>query len=157
MEVTDPYEICKVFNEFFATVGSCLANEIPKKYHVNYINALPKPTLQNLKLNSLEPCTETEILNIINNLDSNSSVGLDGISTKVIKCVKDLIIAPLTVTFNKLLQDGSFPNSLKIAKVIPIHKSGTKTEPGNYRPISVLPILSKILEKIFYISGFKIT
>ncbi|CAK1580587.1 unnamed protein product [Parnassius mnemosyne] len=83
-------------------------------------------------MNSLDPCTEEEI---INKLDSNSSLGLDGISTKVIKCVKDLIINLLTKNINKLLQNGSFPDSLKIAKVTPIYKSGPKT-PIPYRPIS---------------------
>lgn len=52
--------------------------------------------------------------------------------------------------FNKLMSDGVFPDSLKIAKVTPIYKSGTKTDPGNYRPISVLPVISKIFEKILH-------
>ncbi|CAG4929486.1 unnamed protein product [Parnassius apollo] len=83
IEVTDPHEICNIFNNFFATIGPYLADEIPIQFHVNYTHALPKPLLQNLQMNSLEPCTEEEILNIINKLDSNSSVGLDGVSTKV--------------------------------------------------------------------------
>jgi hypothetical protein len=64
--------------------------------------------------------------------------------------VKHLITTQLTRTFNKLLDDGSFPDSLKVAKVTPIHKSGTKTDPNNYRPISILPVLSKVLEKVLF-------
>lgn len=150
VEVSDSNEMCKIFNNFFATIGTCLANEIPTSFHDNYIHALPKPTLRYSQMNYFEPCTEKEILTIINNLDSNSSVGVDGISTKVIKCVKELIKNRLTISFNKLLNDGSFPDSLKIAKVTPIYKSGTRTDPGNYRPISVLPILSKIFEKVIH-------
>lgn len=150
IEVTDPYEICKIFNNFFATIGPCLAEKIPLDFHVNYTRALPKPPLHKSQMESLDPCTEKEIVDIINNLDSNASVGLDGISTKVIKCVKDSVKTQLTKCFNKLLDAGSFPDTLKIAKITPIHKSGTKAEPGNYRPISVLPVLSKVLEKVLH-------
>jgi retron-type reverse transcriptase len=48
------------------------------------------------------------------------------------------------------MAEGVFPDSLKVAKVSPIYKSGTKLDPGNYRPVSVLPVLSKILEKLIY-------
>lgn len=103
------------------------------------------------ELNTFEPCTVDEVNKIIENLDSNSSTGLDGISTKVIKSIKELIITNLTNCLNKLLSEGVFPDTLKVAKVSPIYKSGSKTDPGNYRPISVLPVISKIFEKILHI------
>ncbi|CAF4908207.1 unnamed protein product [Pieris macdunnoughi] len=56
----------------------------------------------------------------------------------------------LTSCLNELLRDGKFPDNLKIAKVSPIYKSGPRDDPGNYRPISVLPVMSKILERVVY-------
>lgn len=149
--VTDTKEICEVFNNFFSNIGSILADKIPKKYH-------DSSKLSEFELNSktshtlltLHPCNAEEIIKIIKDLDVNSSCGIDKISTKVIKCLQNLIADVLAKCFNKLMIDGEFPDSLKIAKVTPIFKSGTKTDPGNYRPISVLPIISKILEKIIH-------
>ena len=65
-----------------------------------------------------------------------------------IKLIGNYISIPLTYLFNKCIIIGYFPNCLKISKVIVIHKSGKKDNMGNYRPISLLPQMSKILEKI---------
>ncbi|CAH2097142.1 unnamed protein product [Euphydryas editha] len=94
--------------------------------------------------------TTDEINKIIDNLNSNTSSGIDGINTKSIKCLKNLIINELTQSINNCLRLGTFPDSLKIAKVTPVYKAGSKTDPGNYRPISVLPVLSKIFERVIY-------
>ena len=68
----------------------------------------------------------------------------------MVKCVKDLLAEKLTKCINSCFEEGKFPDPLKIAKVNPIYKAGSKLEPGNYRPISVLPILSKVFEKILH-------
>ena len=91
-----------------------------------------------------------EIVKLIDNLDSNCSTGIDGVNTKCLKCIKHIIAPTLTKCFNKLLSQDKFPDTLKVAKVTPIYKSGSTTDPGNYRPISVLPVLSTLLEKIIY-------
>lgn len=96
------------------------------------------------------PATTDEITKIIDNLDPNTSCGIDGISTKALKCVKKLIVDTLTKCVNTCMESGTFPNSLKIAKVCPIYKSGSKFELSNYRPISVLPVISKIFEKVLH-------
>lgn len=148
--ITEPNEICNTFNEYFSTIGPLLAKEIPKTFHENASKALPVIPETCSKLSIIDPSTDSEILKIINDLDSNCSTGLDGINTKVIKCIKFVIVSNFTKCFNKLIINGEFPDTLKIAKVTPIYKSGQKTDPGNYRPISVLPVLSKILEKILH-------
>ena len=81
---------------------------------------------------------------------NNSSPGHDNINIKMFKNVIDYIITPLTYICNLSIKNGTVPNDLKIAKVIPIHKKGAKDNFGNYRPISVLPALSKIFEKLIY-------
>lgn len=93
--------------------------------------------------------TTEEVVSTINDL-KNSSPGIDEISTKIVKNVKAEIVEPLTFLLNWCLQSGDFPNVLKTAKVIPIYKRGDPSMPSNYRPISLLSVFSKILERILY-------
>lgn len=150
--VKDPVEICEMFNTFFVNIGTQLANQIPSQFNCNNIYTLPKLHDDNRssELSFFSLCSVQEVSKIIDNLDPNTSTGIDGISTKTLKCIKNLIICKLTDCMNQLLNEGQFPKSLKVAKVTPIHKTGDKSNPGNYRPVSVLPTLSKILEKIIY-------
>lgn len=150
--ITKTDEICQIFNKYFATVGPLLADEILST-HVNTTKSSSPPKqgkIKNNEFSNFTPCTPNEIIKIINDLDTNTSSGIDKINTKSIKCIQNLISEKLALCFNKLMADGDFPESLKIAKVTPVYKSGNKSDPGNYRPISVLPVISKILEKILY-------
>ena len=88
------------------------------------------------------------ILRIINDLPNKSRTGFDDISMRLIKAIKTEIIPALTCIFNQSLNTGIFPEKLKIAKVIPIHKKGSLNDISNYRPISLLPSISKIWEKL---------
>ena len=88
------------------------------------------------------------ILNIINKLPNKNSCGFDNLSTKIIKALKDSLIKPLTLIINQILNTDVFPSQLKIAKVIPIFKKDDNKMFNNYRPISLLPVLSKVVEKV---------
>ena len=77
-------------------------------------------------------------------------LGIDGISMNIIKYIAGTIANPISFVLNQCLTIGSFPDNLKIAKVCPVYKSGTKSELSNYRPISILNGFSKIFEKIIY-------
>ena len=81
-------------------------------------------------------------------LDEKKSHGYDNLSARLLKEAAGYIHKPLTYIFNLSLETGHFPEALKVAKVTPIYKKGPKSDPGNYRPISVLPIISKIFEKL---------
>jgi len=85
--------------------------------------------------------------NLINKLDQNKSCGLDGIGPNIIKLCKNYLIQPLTSIINNSIATGIFPYQLKLARVIPLHKGGSKDCPNNYRPVSILPTLSKIFER----------
>ena len=98
----------------------------------------------NCKTMFIAPTDDAEIISVVNNLKKNSSQGADSISPRVAHCITKYVAPQLSSIFNKSLSTGIFPDSLKIARVIPIHKADTKTSVGNYRPISILPFFSKI-------------
>ena len=83
----------------------------------------------------------------LNNLKPKPSCGHDEISTKLLKACRLEICKPLTLIINQMLTTGIFPDDLKVAKVIPLFKKGKREILDNYRPISLLPSLSKIFER----------
>ena len=83
-------------------------------------------------------------------MENKTSCGVEGISNSSLKSIKSEIVQPVTVLINQMWNTGIFPDKLKIAKVVPSYKKGDNTLFSNYRPISILPSLSKIFEKIVY-------
>ena len=134
------------FNNYFVEIGSKLASNIPdsdKQFHEFLEN-------RNTQTLFFTPVTEEEVKDIINNLPAKKSSGFDGITNFLLKNVINEIISPLTYIFNSSLPNGIVPEKLKIAKVVPIFKKGQTDSLNNYRPISLLPSLSKILERLVY-------
>ena len=74
--------------------------------------------------------------------------GFDGLSTRILKYIKGIIIKPLTLIINQILDTGVFPANLKLAKIIQIFKKDDRTVFNKYRPISLLPIMSVVVEKV---------
>ena len=146
--LTEPVPIANAFNNYFINIGPNLARKItnPSGSHRDYVQV---PNICCSSMTVLET-DYIEIYNIVSALDPNTSCGYDEISPKVIKSVIGHILSPLVAIFNNSLQTGVLPNQLKIANVRPIYKSDDKFALNNYRPISVLPVLSKILEKLMY-------
>ena len=103
---------------------------------------------QILSSHFFKPTSVSEIIQIIYNSKNSFTCDYHDISMNFIKLIGNYIAIPLTYLFNKCITIGYFPNCLTIAKVIVIHKSGKKNNIGNYRPISLLPQISKILENI---------
>ena len=98
----------------------------------------------------LEPVFENEIKFITKAFPSGKAAGYDDISMSVIKLSIDLISRPLTHILNLSLSKGIVPDKMKIAKVIPLYKAEDKFIFSNYGPVSILPAISKNLEKVFY-------
>ena len=96
----------------------------------------------------LEHIDHQHIIDAANKLKPKTSSGHDDISTKLMKEAIQNIILPITHIINRSFASGIFPNKVKRAKVIPIYKSSSQNELKNYRPISLLPDFSKLIEKI---------
>ncbi len=135
------------FCKFFSEIGEMYASKIPKsnKPYQHYMKATGRH-------NSLflTPTDINEIERIIISLKPKNSSGQDGLSSKLLKSLSSSLACPISTIINKSLQTGTVPTSLKLAKVIPIYKTKDKTDMGNYRPISLLPTISKILEKVVH-------
>ena len=93
--------------------------------------------------------SEQEVLDIINGFQNKGS-GPASIPLDMLKLVADIIVVPLCYIINLSFSTGIFPDALKIAKVIPLHKGGSTQEVNNFRPISLLSIFDKILEKLMH-------
>lgn len=135
----------QAFCDHFSKIGTEIANSIPPTPQDSFKEFLPpqhSKSFANFQLPS-----ETDILNIINNLQSKTSKDIDNLSMKVIKTVKNEVVPAFTHFICSIITSNTVPQFLKVAKVIVIHKKGDKKDINNYRPISLLPVLSKILER----------
>jgi len=143
--ITDPEGIANEFNTFFTSAGQQISDNVrpvnkPADEYVNYDHAIPDLLLQNT--------TPEHVKKIIRSLKPKLSSDVQGVSTKMVKFVGNEIAVPLSYIFNLSLESGNFPSKLKLCRVIPIFKAGDSLECDNYRPISLLSSISKILEKI---------
>ena len=98
----------------------------------------------------IKPTTPQEIEDIITQIDTSKSTGPNSIPNFLIKSIKTSISMPLTILFNKSSTSGRFPDALKLTKVIPIYKKDSKLSVVNYRPISLLSNINKIIEKLMF-------
>ena len=146
--IADQKEIADQFNIFFSNIGSTLSDSIEiDDSTLDFTDYLNNPTQHHFNFNTI---TESETLSIISKLKNKNSSGKDEISNKLLKSIKDEIAKPLTIIINQSLKTGVFPDALKIAKVKPLYKKGDNFCLNNYRPISLLPTISKIFERVMF-------
>ena len=142
--ITSPTKIAEAFNNYFSTVGSNLASDIPlTEYRPEYYL---EPTHS---IFSLKPPTVDTVYKLLRKIDEKS-VGLDSIPNKLLKIAADVVAPSLTAIFKASINTGIFPQEWKESRVSPVYKSGARNDPSNYRPISVIPVTAKIFEKIVY-------
>jgi hypothetical protein len=145
ISTNDNQLIADEFNSFFATVGVNISNSIlPTSLEPDDFIP-PNPNPPNLELGITSPAT---VFNTIANLTPKNSVDIDGLSIKLIKHIAISICTPLSHIFNLSITTGTFPSKLKCSRTVPIFKSGDPESCDNYRPISLLSSISKILEKL---------
>ena len=137
-------EVAESFNNFFAEIGERLKGSIPSS------SLDPLKLILNIDEEmELGATSELEIINIVRGLN-NVGAGVDNINSKLFKASYQTIIKHLLHLFNTCLETGIFPSCFKMAVIKPIFKSGDCSLINNYRPISILPIMSKILEKLIH-------
>ena len=145
-ELTEnPKLIADKFNEFFTNIGPSLASKIPAS-NISFRNFLSSHSTQSM---FLKPVSSEELNKIISSL-KDGAPGTDDISANVLKYVTKDVLTPITHVCQLSLDQGYFPSQLKLAKIIPLFKSKDPATFSNYRPISLLSIFSKILEKVMY-------
>ena len=149
--IDDPKLVSETFNNFFVNIGSNLEKMIPSTA-ISPTFYLKHGVSTNF---SLTPTTITDVMSIILKFDDSKSSGPDNIPIKLLKISAPLIVPHLVIIINKSFESGIFPDALKLGKVIPIFKSGSKLDINNYRPISLLSTFSKIIEKLMHHSLYK--
>jgi len=142
-----PDAIANAFNDFYINIGPELANK-GQPSSIDVINLMPQVNIQNSLF--LAPSTPQEVLEIIDNMKPKCSSGTDNISPKLVKQTALQIAEPLSHIINISFRSGIVPSEMKIAKVLPFYKKDDPYQLKNYRPISLLPSFSKVLERAMY-------
>ena len=138
--ISNSQVIAQEFNNFFVSIGPQLASNISSSTnHMVYMNTVANSIF-------IPDITTIEVINVILLL-KNSCAGWDDIPAYVMKRCINVYIEPLTHIIDKSMKEGVFPSELKLAKVVPIFKSGDSSKITNYRPISVLSFFSKVFER----------
>ena len=143
---SNPKFIINKLNKHFVCKGPKLAAKLPKstKSPLKYLKNRVKSCMK------FKTLSENDLTKIICALDVRKSSGHDKISAIILKWCLPYILAPLLSIFNAFMKYGSYPEVFKIAKVSALFKGGIESEVDNYRPISVLPILNKVFEKVLH-------
>lgn len=139
--ITKEQDIANAFKNHFETCAEKLANSLPNSGECQLLFE-QYPNMQFRHITSLE------LEKTINGLLPKSSCGFDLLTNRMLKKEKRMFSLKLAPLINESLSAGIFPRALKMARVIPIHKKGDKRNLNNYRPISLLPVLSKVFEKV---------
>jgi hypothetical protein len=143
---SSPDECCELFSRFFQSVfqPSSVTNDLS----IDDLSITPDNVtdvyLQNITV------SRAQVRKVLRNLDISKGAGTDNLPGVFFKKTSSVIDLPLTSIYNKCLSDGIFPNIWKSARIVPVHKDGSKADVTNYRPISILPILSKVFERLVH-------
>ena len=145
--VSDDQDIAEAFNNFFTNIGPTLSNAIevpPNKSYKDFLKDKIYATFH------FETVTIDEVKKIISKLKPKGSSGQDGISSALLKEINLTTANIITLIINQSISTGIFPDKLKVAKIVPIFKKDNPHLTGNYRPISLLPVISKVFEKVVF-------
>ena len=143
--ISDPIIIVNKFNQYFAHIGSILADKIQAAPHVNSYLSNPVDSVF-----SFHTVTDVNISHIINKLKNKVSYGHGSISNTIIKRAHEPLIKPLTLFINQTLSTGIFPNDLNNSRIKPLFKQRSSSLFSNYRPMFLLSSLSKIYEYLVF-------
>ena len=143
----------EIFKDFYSNLASDLVKKLPNppnKFGTGTVREYYKNLNLEEKSFAFEPTTHAVVLKLLEDLNPSKSAGLDNIAGKFLKEGASILASPLTDLCNLSISLSSFPDEYKVAKLKPLYKKETKTKPKNYRLISLLPLISKIIEKIIH-------
>ena len=143
--VSNPMDIAETINDHFTNVSQVLAQDIP------VVEANPESYLEPTDHSfSLQIPSVDIVFNVLSKIDEKKTTGLDMIPSKLLKMAANIVAPSLTSIFSKSILTWIYPNDWKTAKVTPLFKKGIKSDPNNYRPISVTPLILKVFERIVH-------
>ena len=148
----DTRSISKIFKNFFSNLAKSLLIKLPNppdKYNLqSVLRYYSSFTISDYFC--LSNTSEEKVLKIMTNIESSKAAGVDKLSGRFLKDGANILAKPISALCNLSISQGVFPSACKVAKLKPIFKKGKKTDPSNYRPISLLPSISKIIERVIH-------
>ena len=143
----------EIFKDFFGNLAENLIKKLPSSpnlYGINSLFSYYKNLNLDLNIFKFDYVSEEVVIDLLNNVEPSKAAGIDNINGRFIKDGANVLAHPVTQLCNLSIKLSSFPLECKIAKLKPIYKKGSKTDPKNFRPISLLPLISKIIEKVIH-------
>ena len=149
--VFDNKTVANKFNKFFCNIAAKLAEKLEKRpFHETKIPDFYKEKGVSPCDFKLKAISVDKVQKLLSSLNVTKSVGSDGISARFLKDAADVIAAPLKHIVNLSLKTGQVPSDFKKARVVPLYKKGDCNYEGNYRPVSILPVVSKVFKRIVH-------
>ena len=145
--ITNQQEIANHFNSFFASIGTKISQQIKNHDQIDHRQYLINRPVTTFYFHEI---TTQDVMCIISKLPNKKSTGYDEISTETIKILSAVISPTLSLIINKCILNGTVPDEMKVSKIKPLFKKGNVTLLNNYRPISLLPCVSKIFERVLF-------
>ena len=148
-KISNENEIAHIFNQYFINKIEDLRSSIDQNNRTDPLQYLREISDQrSLPRFTLKTVSESMVNKAIKSLKNKDSFGLDELSTRLLKAAASVLTIPITRIINTSITTGIFPAAWKEAKIVPLHKKGDLTDKQNYRPISILPCVSKVLESV---------
>ena len=145
--------VAQIFSKFFANLAGKLLKLLPapmKKYGYESVDTFYKNKIPSGTSFHLVEVDQDYITNVLQNLSISKAPGIDNIPALFLHDGVSVLCKPITQLVNLSISVAEFPNKCKVAKVKPLFKKGSKIEPQNYRPISLLPVMSKVFEQVIH-------
>ena len=149
----DPKINAGIFKDFFSNLAGDLVNNLPNptnKFGMNSVKSYYEKLRSSGKQFSFTSVTENNVLDILKKTNPMKAAGIDQLGGKFLKDGASIIASPIAQLCNLSISLSAFPDKCKVAKLKPLYKKGSPTEPKNYRPISLLPLISKLIEKVIH-------
>ena len=141
-----------MFKEFFSNIATNLASKLPaptNKFGNHFVSSFYKKL--NIKSNfNFTLTTQQTVLKILKDIKTYKAPGIDNVKGMFLRDGANILAAPIAQLCNLSMSTTAFPSECKTAKLKPLFKKGSRTDPKNYRPISLLPLISKIIEKVVH-------